>query len=60
MPAWIAQLFAVPAFTSRFGYEYKGQYVISAKWQSALAAVSIAGLFIGAPIVAVLMVGTSA
>ncbi|CAG7971124.1 unnamed protein product [Penicillium salamii] len=55
MPAWIAQLFAVPAFTSRFGYEYKGQYVISAKWQSALAAVSIAGLFIGAPIVAVLM-----
>ncbi|CAH0004385.1 unnamed protein product [Clonostachys byssicola] len=54
-PAWIAQLYALPAFTTRFGYEYQGQYVIDAKWQAALAAASMGGQFIGAPAIAILM-----
>ncbi|KAJ3547329.1 hypothetical protein NM208_g1569 [Fusarium decemcellulare] len=54
-PAWIAQLFALPAFTSRFGFEYGEEYVISAQWQSALSACSMLGQLLGAPGIAIMM-----
>ncbi|KAH7141827.1 general substrate transporter [Dactylonectria macrodidyma] len=54
-PAWIAQLFALPAFTMRFGFEYDGVYTISAGWQSTLSACSMVGQIIGATSIAILM-----
>ncbi|KAI8716220.1 hypothetical protein NCS52_00915100 [Fusarium sp. LHS14.1] len=54
-PSWISQLYALPAFTTRFGYDYDGTYVIPARWQSALSACSLLGQFFGAPVIAVLM-----
>lgn len=32
----ITSFFALPAFQQKFGYEYKGSYIISAPWQMAL------------------------
>ncbi|KAM5356768.1 hypothetical protein ACJ41O_003414 [Fusarium nematophilum] len=54
-PAWITQLYGLPAFTSRFGFEYDGIYVIAAQWQSALSACSMLGQIISAPVFASLM-----
>ena len=49
-------MYALPAFAIEYSFEYKGVYLIEAKWQTALSTASIGGLIAGAPVIAVLIV----
>ncbi|OAL25869.1 hypothetical protein AYO20_10331 [Fonsecaea nubica] len=54
-PAWIAVLYAMPAFARRFGFKFGDMYIIPAQWQSALSACAMIGQIVGAPVSAVIM-----
>ncbi|KAK6609484.1 Maltose permease MAL31-like protein 8 [Botrytis cinerea] len=47
-PAAIACLYATPAFQRDFGYKYKGDYIVSAQWQTALGMGNPIGQVVGA------------
>lgn len=46
----ITNLYGLPAFQNKYGYEYKGQFYIKAAWQTALAMSSPVGRVIGGAI----------
>lgn len=43
----ITNLYGLPAFQRRYGYEFQGKYVVAAPWQTALAMSSPVGRVIG-------------
>ncbi|KAF2759000.1 maltose permease [Pseudovirgaria hyperparasitica] len=47
-PQLLGNLYAVPAFQRDFGYEFKGEYIISAPWQSGLSMGNPIGQCVGA------------
>lgn len=47
-PQLLGQLYATPKFQRDFGYEYKGQYIIKASWQTGLLMGSPIGQVVGA------------
>ncbi|RDL39429.1 putative maltose permease [Venustampulla echinocandica] len=44
----ITSFYALPAFQRRFGYEYEGEYIIPAEWQTALGMGNPIGQILGA------------
>ncbi|KAK3064763.1 hypothetical protein LTS18_004211 [Coniosporium uncinatum] len=47
-PQLLGNLYATPAFQRDFGYEYEGEYIISAAWQSGLSMGNPVGQCVGA------------
>ncbi|TGO32960.1 hypothetical protein BHYA_0276g00050 [Botrytis hyacinthi] len=47
-PQLLGSLFATPAFQKDFGYKYKGDYIVSAQWQTALGMGNPIGQVVGA------------
>ncbi len=47
-PQLLGSLYATPAFQRDFGYLYKGSYIISAPWQTALGMGNPIGQVVGA------------
>ncbi|KAB5578749.1 hypothetical protein GE09DRAFT_1090899 [Coniochaeta sp. 2T2.1] len=54
-PSYMAYLNAMPAFTKKFGFEYDNLFIIAASWQAAIAASSMIGMIIGAPLITIAM-----
>ncbi|ATZ46812.1 hypothetical protein BCIN_02g01650 [Botrytis cinerea B05.10] len=47
-PQLLGSLYATPAFQRDFGYKYKGDYIVSAQWQTALGMGNPIGQVVGA------------
>lgn len=47
-PQLLGQLYATPAFQRDFGYQYNGEWIISAPWQTGLSMGSPIGQVVGA------------
>lgn len=47
-PQLLGQLYATPAFQKDFGYEYEGEWIISAPWQTGLSMGNPIGQVVGA------------